>query len=511
MLRSTLYCIAAAVAVTIVTVAAAVSCGEPRYPAQLVEADSAMMRGDYPAADSLLAAYAPTDSQQPRAVRMYYQLLRIGMQDKRAEPLDSFGLIRNLCDYYETNGPKQKYARALLYAGIACRDVDDMPSALNYYLHAKSIAEESKDMRLLSWICCKEGDLYLHHEMYEDCPALYRQYYTLAKQNGDTLQMALAAFRMGRAYTILDKADSAVASYKESVSLARCLPDSDKIVPYAKRNLIDLFIQLEDYAKAAELMDASGLNDDNRAYYYYGINQLDSAAYYFEKVANTPYNIYAERVYWKQLADIEVTRGNVVAALRGYRHFTSLCDSVGKLDKDSKLKKIKAQYNYKQIEVERDAISKEKRRIEILLVGLLVLLVVASLAFWFYRKYRERCEDIRIAHAQMEFLESDLYMRIRMYAGKEDFRLNDDEWDELTSHINKVYNGFVRRLLELVDLSETELRVCCLVKIGIQPAAIATMLFKTKAAISLIRCRMYQKLTGEKGTPKQFDEFLMNF
>jgi len=110
-----------------------------------------------------------------------------------------------------------------------------------------------------------------------------------------------------------------------------------------------------------------------------------------------------------------------------------------------------------------------------------------------------------------EFQKSTLYSRLIINAGKEKFHFTDEEWQQLGENIDKVYENFTQRLFSLVQLSDIELKVCYLIKLRIAPANMAVMLYKSKTAISMLRQRLYEKFTHQKGSTKQLDEFILNF
>lgn len=113
---------------------------------------------------------------------------------------------------------------------------------------------------------------------------------------------------------------------------------------------------------------------------------------------------------------------------------------------------------------------------------------------------------------QAELKASILYERIRLNAGKERFHLSDEEWQQLASLIDRAYDQFTVRLRNLYEgITEHELRICYLVKIGIASTDIGVMLYKSKAAIGMARQRLYKKLTGKSGTARQFNEFIIQF
>ena len=110
-----------------------------------------------------------------------------------------------------------------------------------------------------------------------------------------------------------------------------------------------------------------------------------------------------------------------------------------------------------------------------------------------------------------EFQNSDLYRRIKQNTGNRDFKLSDEEWLQLSASLDNVYDDLTKRILNLANLNPTELRVVYLLKIGVQPADMATILCKSKSAISMIRTRMYEKIFGKPGTATALDEYIQDF
>ena len=120
----------------------------------------------------------------------------------------------------------------------------------------------------------------------------------------------------------------------------------------------------------------------------------------------------------------------------------------------------------------------------------------------------KRCQQ-HLLEEQMR--SSFIYQRIKLNAGNEKFKIKEEEWEQLAELIDKTYDSFTCRLLNLADLSETEMRVCYLIKIGVASAHIALLMFKTKGAVTMMRQRMYQKITKQKGTATQLNLFIQEF
>lgn len=553
-----------------------------RYPPILTQADSLLMRGDYKAVDSLLASYDHAADAIDDASCHYRRLLDMGRRFVDEELSDSdFSIVDSLCRYYDHWNTQDKYGKALCFLGEIYRVSGDYPSALNAFLKATNIAEKCGDSYLLGWLCQRQGDVYFDQRMLDECIAYYRKYYHIAVCHQDTLRMALGAFRMGRVYTIDNKIDSIIFYYQKAIHLSGHTAHPENVEPYARYQLADIYIQIEEYDKAVALMPRDSLNDANWAYWHLGQNHTDSAIYYLEKIQNR-YGLSTRVADYRMLAQLEESKGDIQKAQSYYKALPAMEDSLKLETQVAETRRINAQYNLNLVKAERDEIAHHSRLMELTLLAVFVLLAfVVILVFYVWKYYRQKknaelihekllrkekedkykqsiCQlnenrqrmaelEKQLAEAQnhhdedtadrikldaqllaaenqsiyafqqrREFMlnklqESALYLRIKFQAGKESFHLKDEEWQQIGRGIDDVYDNFTNRLLTLVELSDLELKVCYLVKLGVAPSAIALMLYKTKAAITMLRQRLYEKITHQKGTAKQLDEFILSF
>ena len=111
--------------------------------------------------------------------------------------------------------------------------------------------------------------------------------------------------------------------------------------------------------------------------------------------------------------------------------------------------------------------------------------------------------------SETDFLSSEVYQRFHR---KEEWRAGSKDWEELLQAFNRTYPEFRERLKKKIPkLSEQEWRMCCLIKMDVPPSTMAMLLCCTNQAISMRRVRLYQKMTGEKGTPELCDSFIRDF
>jgi hypothetical protein len=82
---------------------------------------------------------------------------------------------------------------------------------------------------------------------------------------------------------------------------------------------------------------------------------------------------------------------------------------------------------------------------------------------------------------------------------------------QLVELVNLSYNNFVERLRMQARLNETDISICCLIKLGVASAHIAFLFNRSKGAITMRRQRLYKKILKKDGTPTQFNEFILKF
>ena len=89
---------------------------------------------------------------------------------------------------------------------------------------------------------------------------------------------------------------------------------------------------------------------------------------------------------------------------------------------------------------------------------------------------------------------------------------NADEkiWTELNDFIISQYPQFKINIYSLYHISEIEYRVCMLIKCQIPPTEISRLINRSKESVSSIRRRLYYKLLNKKGSPQDFDQFILS-
>ena len=129
-------------------------------------------------------------------------------------------------------------------------------------------------------------------------------------------------------------------------------------------------------------------------------------------------------------------------------------------------------------------------------------------------KYANELASIQILEHQQadkQVKSSSIYQRIQILLNnKESIGMNDKIWKELEEVVEQAYNGFLKRVEDLCPLNWQERNLCLLLKAGFSPSNIAILTAHSKQSISSTRSRLYERTFLEKGTPSQWDEFILS-
>ena len=114
------------------------------------------------------------------------------------------------------------------------------------------------------------------------------------------------------------------------------------------------------------------------------------------------------------------------------------------------------------------------------------------------------------------FKTSDIYKEILQASRDEEMNMTPlkqpDKWIIIQEHIDSIYPEFTGRLHKLCpSLSDTDVQVCYLAKMGITPSGIGRILKLSRQAISNIRKRIMQKIGAITGEMSNFDHFIEEF
>ena len=115
-------------------------------------------------------------------------------------------------------------------------------------------------------------------------------------------------------------------------------------------------------------------------------------------------------------------------------------------------------------------------------------------------------EQYKKEKAIKEFRKSDIYKKF--HQAESLIELTEEDWDVLQTEIDNTYIDFTNHLYALFPLSNIELKICLLLKCGIPVSRIASLIGRSKSAVTSARKKLYEKINNKKGTPDMFDKII---
>ena len=516
-------------------------------------------------------------------IQMYYKLLTIKANDKAFIKHTSDSLVLSVVSYYEKTKDIHHLAEVYYYAGRVYSDLYDAPKALDYFQKAAELLDGSTNYKLQKVVYSQMGHLLLYQDVYDEAMNAFRRAYHYCSLLGDQIGMIKNLCTIGETYTGYGRADSAMCYFQKAYKKAEML-NHEELVGKTKLYISELYNQLEQFDSARAIIKTYNA-PSNMTYneivgeMYYGINLLDSAAYYYKKVVEENEMYTSQRAHLK-LAEIAMAKGNAGFALEHLREYKELTTEITQLTNTETVHKMHSYYNYQLREKENNRLRLENIRQEkwivaccsaILLLGCFIVAYyqysrrkrtllhvqlekLEQLKEEQYRKsthfieenkqkiealeqqlqqhHRENDDMQRLLLAQKEqirqmneriktdleerelsenlFRRSEIYSKFHEAAGNEAIKLSPQDWETLRLKIDECYKGFTLRLRSIYSISDMELKICLLLKIGVGVTGIALLCGRTKSAIVSARKRLYEKFFAQKGRPEDWDEFILS-
>ena len=365
--------------------------------------------------------------------------------------------------------------------------------ALETYRQAIGQAEKEKDSVALSIAYLETGKIYRKQSLKQK--ALENENVALSyilNPASDSLRLELYR-EIGDVYSLSGQADSAFYYYEKAgcrIKQAKILQqngsykEAETLLKEESGQTIPRKEKAEIYLALADLQIALG--------------KLDEAEKNLSEVPSSHPHLYAA------LSRIAQSRGDSLQAdfyHKSYLHHLSVLRQEKEQNQITQLLRTSEQKEWEKRLTDSQKAQKEQIYVWV------TLLVSCSTGIWGYSRYRQKRNVVSLS--ETDFFSSEIYLRFHR---KEEWKPSPKDWEELLQALNRTYPEFRERLKkEVPKLSEQELRMCCLIKMGIPPSTAAMLLCCTNQAISMRRVRLYQKITGEKGTPELCDSLIHDF
>ncbi len=433
---------------------------------RLVRADSLMQF--HP--DSALHLLQNTDisALHGKADLAYYALLLTQARDKSNIIQTNDSLINIAVRYYDSIGSPSMQAKAHFYRGCIYRDQNKCPLAIRDYFTSIALAKNTKSENLIPPAYVHIGHICYEQTFDDAADSIFQVAEQEAIRMKDTLSLAESLSRQGlvkmeKGVTFLPQAEKQML---QALAMTSHLPDRNKGNIY--ECLSDLYSKMQNGQKALQyaLLNLS-LHKDTTCYKaysllgdaYYKTAKYDTATVYFVKSLSSK-NRYIKADAYMRLADIAKENGQTMASLEYERLYSAYLDSMQRAVQDSTLLAIG---EGKQI---LSQTAKPEARAPLFLMGIISILGIAILSLFVLRKRK----IIKCQKTDQECIAKSLPVYNKMKRIIQEYRqyeksketMTKEDWDELITESNLLYNNLIGDLEAKYKLSPEEQRICCL-------------------------------------------------
>ena len=219
-------------------------------------------------------------------------------------------------------------------------------------------------------------------------------------------------------------------------------------------------------------------------------------------------------------------KGDAARSLEALKQYIRLKDSIDEKVHSAEVLNIRKLWRYEQLKTQNAALQSQKQHCErivyetILICAALMLLGAwLGLRMWHRAKLREFAQQKRILRQENELdamrrkeehlrttffrqLNSRFIAQVRQGGESRKCRMSDEDWKTIFTHADAVFDNFTVRLRgQFPALNEEDIRYCCMVRMHLSQAEIASVVCLEKDSVKkrLKRIRT-EKLASAKGS-----------
>ena len=488
------------------------ACGQHRYPQLLIQADS-LVNSSPDSALLLLQDISPETKRWSKADIMYHHLLMVKAADKTGELMTTANMIDALVNYYEDEGDQSLLPTVYYLAGRSSSEMKDRPAALLYFQKAAEVVKN--DWRLKSDIYKNIQKHTLHSDFYNESfqkHVLSTQSDSLISDSERYLQDINIVLKERKRF--LQALDTLIHALNLASSYANDSSKTDKV---------SASFQLSDNLRRFEeaLLHAQTAFDT--------LSTLNRIAIYSTALSMNKHPVDANAIkYDKELKN-------------SYERYESIHDSLKHLAHTTDINQEHVYHSYQTYQKETQRLKTDIRQKMLVIYLCCLLIAVLSLIFAIYRKRQKKAmlmlklsQQLKESAKKSDFTReqtqayraipmsghalnqeesvlktSDVYLRFLDYADMSRYP-SKEEWKQLEVLLDTACNSFATKLRIMCRLSERDFRMCLLLRMGMSPLKIASILHIDKTSVSSQRRRLYKKHTGKNGSARDWDNFILS-
>ena len=483
-----------------------------------------------------------------------YTLRLVQAKDKAYKDIVSDTLIFKARDYFKKKNDLKNAALSEFYCGRVLQSQGQAENAMKNYLEAKKIAEIIGDRYLCGFAEFFMGGLNYDQLLYDEAIAHYRNATMDWAHCKDIYKKQTAVCEaLGNTFLLKDFPDSAFYYYRKGLELAQL--NNDSIIQIdIKQNMGVAFLEIGQIDSAKKMtMEALPLSKNknqqaklylNLSKIFYSENKNDSALYYSKlSLELSDDDHFLQASIYLSLSEIEESSRNFQNSLAYHQQYAKHLASILDDNKDVNMLEVQKKYDFELLQN-----ANKELVIDRLWISILFILIIITISLFFLRNhildreallaikqqlYQEKAmikekniknkssfdnatDEINMKLRDVLFKQLDILRKISLLenhlkpeekeSGKKILEKvngilhNSKEkmdWGIFYQIINILYDNFLNRLKAL-QLSEEELHLCCLLKIGFSSAEIALLTGSTSNIVQKRKSAIRDKLKMKK-------------
>ena len=167
----------------------------------------------------------------------------------------------------------------------------------------------------------------------------------------------------------------------------------------------------------------------------------------------------------------------------------------------------------KNAELEAESAQRNKIIFIVVIIAIILIAVATVLAIRIRKQAIERkklYEEMGTLNAVKRELYDKELDRLLVSHDRNGEMLRAKDWMMIEERLDESFPNFREKLYASYNFSEQEYRICVLIKMGIPPSMMSTLLATSKSNITQSRQRMQQKVFNGRGTAKDWDRFILS-
>lgn len=474
----------------------------------------------------------------------HFCLIFAGLSELLGEDMPFVPQMERANTYFEKNGSPEEKMNCLMYLAMSYEEETDFGWAMKSYLQAVEMAKKAKKYLLVGKLYNKIAAIHDYDDNYDEA----QRYYQLAGEyylkEGDSLNYIYSIRDIGWIYTLKEEYGEASESFLKAYQMALNMNDSLLLSSLTNRLGIN-YKEWGNYSLAEQYLFQSIAYDEAGSRPTF----LALADLYTQKKEYGKAREYIDMAYMHRTPErkltgtflyrsyiLEKALGNYPLALDYYEQYVDHADSIANLHARTDVLKVERRYKYvdllnnnKELEIENQSI------FIICILFLLVSLFLYILYICRITLKNKHIQDQRrkISDANQALQEKEIAVKglnadimnirenilknsavykkiIKNSQSVEDakkYPLTDQEWLTLKETLKTTYFFFIDNLQDrFSNLTEDEIRFCCLLKIGLNSQQLAILLNIQSTSVSHKRYRIMKKgkLENTKTTLEEF-------